>query len=239
MSAGERFCDAGRGVRLCCETFGDPGHPPLVLIAGLGQQLNSWPADLCRALAARDLYVLRFDNRDAGRSSRAANAAPTTFQLLTRRWNPDQYTLSDMAGDVVGLLAANELGDAHLVGMSMGGMIGQTVAAQYPERVRTLTSIMSTTGARRVGRPALSTWRMMLAKPAADRETAIARALVLWRHIGSHGFPFDEDQVRALVGESWDRGGGAAPTAPPGSSRRSCAPATAPARCAGSRRRRS
>ncbi len=150
--------------------------------------------------------MIRFDNRDVGRSTRASVRPPTLTQMATRRFSPAQYTLAEMARDTAGLLDALELERVHVAGRSMGGMIGQTLAAQHPQRVLTLTSVMSTTGARRVGRPAPSTWRLMLGKPSKEREASIERAVVLWRHIGSHGFPFDEPEVRALAGLAWDRG---------------------------------
>lgn len=202
----ERLLDVGGEITLCAQSFGDPADPALLLISGLGQQLIAWPTELCGQLAARGLHVIRFDNRDVGRSTRASVRPPTLTQLATRRFSPAQYTLAEMARDTAGLLDALELERVHVAGRSMGGMIGQTLAAQHPQRVLTLTSVMSTTGARRVGRPAPSTWRLMLGKPSKEREASIERAVVLWRHIGSHGFPFDEAEVRALAGLAWDRG---------------------------------
>src|SRR5262249_14499031 len=120
--------------------------------------------------------------------------------------NVRQYHLGDMARDTVGLLGALGYRDAHLVGISIGGMIAQTVAAHYPGRVRTLTSIMSTTGAPRIGRPALSTWwRMFTSRPPRSRDEEMDRAVRMFRHIGSHGFPFDEQGVREAAGIAWDR----------------------------------
>src|SRR6185503_5327146 len=120
--------------------------------------------------------------------------------------HPRQYHLGDMARDTVGLLDVLGYRDVHLAGISMGGMIGQTVAAHYPGRVRTLTSIMSTTGAARLGRPALSTWwRLATAKPPRSRLEAIERDLAIFSHIGSHGFPFDEARVRQRAAIGWDR----------------------------------
>jgi pimeloyl-ACP methyl ester carboxylesterase len=203
----ERVVDVGRGVTLAYETFGDPSAPPLLLIAGLGQQLLAWPQPLCEDLAARGLFVVRFDNRDVGRSWRAASVPPPTPpRLLAGRFAAGQYTLADMALDAAGLLAALELAPAHVAGMSMGGMIGQTLAARHPESVRSLVSIMSTTGASRVGRPRPSTWRRMLGRPTADRDVAIERMVGILRHIGSHGFPFDEAAVRAYAAAAFDRG---------------------------------
>jgi pimeloyl-ACP methyl ester carboxylesterase len=115
-----------------------------------------------------------------------------------------------MADDTSELIGELGLDSAHLVGASMGGMIAQTVAARQPERVRTLTSIMSTTGARGVGRPAWSTWRRLLTPPPSDRDRWVQRTVDMWGHIGSRGFPFDERRVRAVAIDSWERGGGGA-----------------------------
>lgn len=202
----ERMVDVGRGYSLCVETVGDPADTPLLLISGLGMQMNAWPLELCRQLAARGLYVIRFDNRDVGRSTRADVKPPSLPQLATRRFSARQYALGAMALDTAGLLDALELESVHVAGRSMGGMIGQTLAVQHPERVRSLTSIMSMTGARKVGRPATSTWRLMMGRPSTEREASVERAVVLFRHIGSHGFPFDEAAVREAAGVAFDRG---------------------------------
>lgn len=206
MTADQRIVDAGRGIRLCYEQFGDPADPPIVLIAGLGQQLHSWPLGFVTALADRGYRVTRFDNRDVGRSSHMTFRAPHPVAILRGGNDSRQYHLGDMARDTVGLLDALGYPDAHLVGVSMGGMIAHTVAAHHPGRVRTLTSIMSNTGAPRIGRPALSTWlRMATRRPPRNREEAVEGAVKMFRHIGSHGFPFDEAWVREKAGTDWDR----------------------------------
>jgi pimeloyl-ACP methyl ester carboxylesterase len=206
VTAREAFVDVGRGIELCYQQTGDPADPPIVMIAGLGQQLHSWPDDFAHALAGRGYRVTRFDNRDAGRSTHM-NFPPPNPVAMFRGGDPRrQYHLGDMARDTVGLLDALGYPDAHLVGISMGGMIAQTVAAHYAGRVRTLTSIMSTTGARRLGRPALSTWRRMLtSRPPRTRTEAMDRAAKMFSHIGSHGFPFDENAVRKAAGIAWVR----------------------------------
>lgn len=206
MTAPEAVVDVGRGIELCYQATGSQEDPPILLIAGLGQQLHSWPDDFVSALAGRGYRVTRFDNRDAGRSTHMSYPPPNPVAMF-RGGDPRlQYHLGDMARDTVGLLDALDHRDAHLVGISMGGMIAQTVAAHYPGRVRTLTTIMSTTGARRLGRPALSTWRRMLtSRPPRTRAEAADRAAKMFSHIGSHGFPFDEHAVREAAGIAWDR----------------------------------
>jgi pimeloyl-ACP methyl ester carboxylesterase len=195
--------DVGRGIELCYDQTGDPVDPPILLIAGLGQQLHSWPDDFATALAGRGYCVTRFDNRDAGRSTHMNYRPPNPVAMFR---GSNQYHLGDMARDTVGLLDALGYRNAHLVGISMGGMIAQTVAAHHPGRVRTLTSIMSTTGAPRLGRPTLSTWRRMLtSRPPRTRAEAMDRAANMFSHIGSHGFPFDERAVRDYAGIAWDR----------------------------------
>ncbi|HEY3468312.1 MAG TPA: alpha/beta hydrolase [Amycolatopsis sp.] len=201
----EEIADVGRGISLAYERIGDRGADPVVLVAGLGQQLHSWPDAFCAQLAGRGFEVVRFDNRDAGRSTHPRFRPPSLLGMLAGRFPPEQYDLTDMAADTVGLFDALDLETAHIAGVSMGGMISQTVAALHPTRVRTLTSIMSTTGSRLLGRPALSTLRMMGAKPPRTREEAVESAVRMFRHIGSHGFPFDEAFVRELAGTGWDR----------------------------------
>lgn len=205
----ERLVDVGGGIELCCRVDGDPVDPAILLIAGLGQQLNVWPASFVDALTAEGYRVVRFDNRDVGRSSRSEAPIPRRWQLVRRRFSEAQYTLSDLALDTAGLLNALQIPAAHVVGMSMGGMIGQTLAAIAPERVLTLTSMMSNTGARRIGRPALSTQSLMLRRPPRSRDAAADRFVTIMRHIGSRGFPFDEQKAREVALEAWDRSGGA------------------------------
>ena len=210
MTAGEAVVAVGRGIDLCYRQTGDPADAPIVLIAGLGQHLHSWPDDFVGALARRGYRVTRFDNRDAGRSTHMSYPPPNPVAMLRGGDPRHQYHLGDLARDTVGLLDALGHPDAHLVGISMGGMIAQTVAAHHPGRVRTLTSIMSTTGVRRLGRPALSTWRRMLtSRPPRNRTEAMDRAAKIFSHIGSHGFPFDENAVREEAGIAWDRDPGA------------------------------
>src|SRR5262249_53686407 len=146
-----------------------------------------------------------FDSRDIGRSSHVSTPPPRTGQLITRRFHPDQYTLSDIARDTTGLLDALQLSTAHVVGASMGAMIGQVLAIEHADRVRSLVSIMSSTGAPSVGWAAPSTLRLMFRAPATGRDAAAERAVKMWRHIGSQGFPLDEPRIRELAARSFDR----------------------------------
>jgi pimeloyl-ACP methyl ester carboxylesterase len=202
----EEFCDVGRGVTLCYETFGDPDDTPILLIMGLATQMIAWHEDFCERLAERGFYVVRFDNRDIGRSTHFDFRPPSLRQMLLRRLNPKQYTLSDMAEDSVGLLRELDLAPAHIVGASMGGMIGQTLAAEHPEVVRSLTSIMSTTGSRWHGQPALSVYRYLLRPPPRDREGYIQRSAEVFGLVGSTGFDRDEQYIRERAAISFDRG---------------------------------
>ena len=201
----EHFCDVGRGIRLCYEPFGDPGRPPMLLIMGLGVQMIAWDEGFCQQLADRGFYVLRFDNRDAGRSTHMTSRAPTRGQLVRRRMPPEQYSLSDMATDTVELVRRLGLSPAHVVGASMGGMIGQTMAAEHPDDLRSLTSIMSSTGNRWRGQPALRLLPLLLARASRDRDEFIERAVRVFTLIGSPAFPPDPEQIRRRAERSWER----------------------------------
>jgi pimeloyl-ACP methyl ester carboxylesterase len=208
MSGTDRFCLLNTGNRVCYRTSGDPSGQPLVLLAGLTLDLTSWPTAMVDGLAQHGFYVIRLDNRDVGHSTWATSTPPGTLRQLLRRPRSDGYDLADMARDTVGLLDHLGIERAHLVGMSMGGMIAQSIAARYPDRAASLTSIFSTTGAARVGQPAVSTLRL-LAKPAArTREGFIARHVELMRHIAGRGFPLDEAAAADYAAGAWERGPG-------------------------------
>jgi len=202
----EQFADVGE-VTLCYETFGSPDDPPLLLVMGLATQMIAWDEAFCEQLAARGYFVIRYDNRDIGRSTRIDSVPPPTArELLTRRIRQVPYTLETMADDAAGLLDALGLQDAHVVGVSMGGMIGQTLAAHHPARVRSLVSLMSTTGNRWKGQPAARTYPVLLAKPAQTKDEYVVQLLKVGRVIGSPGFARDEAALRSLAERSWDRG---------------------------------
>ncbi|MDX6657200.1 MAG: hypothetical protein QOH62_1993 [Solirubrobacteraceae bacterium] len=202
----ERFCEVGGGIRLCYDTFGDPADPPLLLIMGLGTQMVAWHEDFCGRLVDEGFYVIRFDNRDVGRSTHLDGApTPSIPQLLSRR-PPAAYRLEDMAGDAAGLLDCLGIASAHVVGASMGGMIAQTLAASRPDRVLSLTSIMSTTGGRLVGQPALRVMPIFLRRPPGGRDAFIDHTVTLFETIGSRGIARDDDEVREVAGAMYDRG---------------------------------
>jgi pimeloyl-ACP methyl ester carboxylesterase len=204
--ANEEFATV-EGVRLCYETFGDDSRPALLLVMGLGTQMIGWHADFCSQLADRGFFVVRYDNRDVGRSTHLSNRpAPTTSEIVTRRHRNPAYTLGDMAADGIGLLDQLGIGAAHVVGASMGGMLAQLMAAWWPERVRSLVSIMSNTGSLRSGQPALRVYPSFLAKPAKSREEHIERFVKVFGIIGSSGFDRDDGDLRLLAGTSYDRG---------------------------------
>jgi pimeloyl-ACP methyl ester carboxylesterase len=194
------------GIEVAFERFGDPRAPPVLLVMGIGGQMIGWPEGFCAELVARALHVIRFDNRDVGLSSHFPDAPkPDLAAALAGDASSASYTLSDMASDTVGLLDALGLDSAHIVGASMGGMIAQTIAIEHPGRVRSLTSMMSTTGDRSVGQPKPEALRAMAGPAPASREDVIERALRVFRVAGSPGFPLDEAAVRDRTGRAYDR----------------------------------
>src|SRR3954471_5682854 len=166
----EQFAKAG-DVELCYETFGEAGRPAVLLVMGLGTQMLGWHEDFCTQLADRGFFVIRYDNRDVGHSTTFSSAPPPApRELLTRKIRNPAYTLDDMADDGIRLLDALGIDKAHVVGASMGGMIAQVMAARRPDRVLSLVSIMSSTGARLSGQPKLSAYPILLKRAPNDRE---------------------------------------------------------------------
>jgi pimeloyl-ACP methyl ester carboxylesterase len=196
---------SANGITIEYETFGDQADPPVLLIMGFGGQLTLWDPGFCAALAASGLYVIRYDNRDVGLSTWFdAAGEPELVQLLSGTATAP-YSLGDMAADAAGLLDALGIPSAHIVGVSMGGMIAQTFALEFPGRTRTLTSIMSTTGDPTVGQPRPEALAALVPVPPISREEAMDQGAVMWRTIGSPGFPFDEPAVRERAGAAYDR----------------------------------
>ncbi|HEX8085369.1 MAG TPA: alpha/beta fold hydrolase [Solirubrobacteraceae bacterium] len=204
----EQFCKVG-DVELCYETFGDAGDTPLLLIMGLGTQMLAWREDFCRMLVDRGFFVIRYDNRDIGRSTHLRDVRPPTVkQMLLRDTRAAAYTLDDMAGDAAGLLDGLGIDAAHVVGASMGGMIAQMLAVRHPEKVLTLTSIMSTTGHRLWGQPSFTVYPFLLGARPKDKEEAVERIVKLFEVVGSPGFELNEADLRDLAAKSFDRGQG-------------------------------
>jgi pimeloyl-ACP methyl ester carboxylesterase len=204
--SGEQVAAVG-GLELCYETFGDRSDPALVLIMGLATQMIAWREEFCEQLAAAGFFVVRFDNRDVGRSTTLDDLpVPTTWQLVKRDKRAASYTLEDMALDVVGLLDHLEIERAHVVGASMGAMIAQTVAIKHPDRVLSLVSIMGSTGARASGQPQLRTAKALLTVPPRDRAGFVEHMVKTFTLIGSPGFERDEDELRRFAEATFDRG---------------------------------
>ena len=194
------------GIEVAYDEIGDPAGEPILLVMGLAAQLIHWDEGFCRLLADRGYRVIRFDNRDIGHSQKIEDApVPGNAAMLLGLGRP-AYRLRDLAADAAGLLDDLEIERAHVVGASMGGMIAQAVAIGHPERVLSLTSIMSSTGNRRLGRPAWRAFGTLLAKPPRDRDGYVEQAVKTFKVIGSPGYPMDEERFRALVGATYDRG---------------------------------
>jgi pimeloyl-ACP methyl ester carboxylesterase len=210
-SFGEERLAPSNGIELCYQEMGEPDGEPLVLVMGLATQMIAWHDGLCELLAERGYRVIRFDNRDIGRSTKIASAgAPSKLDLLLGRRATAPYLLRDMAKDSVGLLDFLGIDTAHVVGASMGGMIVQQMAIDHPHRLRSMVSIMSTTGNRRSGQPSLKTFGILLGNPPKGRDQVVARAVRTFKVIGSPGFPYEEDTIRKLAELSYDRGHSAA-----------------------------
>ena len=196
---------SANGITLSYRTSGERSEKALLLIMGLGGQLIAWDEELVAALVARGFFVVRFDNRDVGRSSWFDDAgARDVLGAMTGQGRPP-YLLADMAEDAAGLLEALELPAAHVLGVSMGGMIAQSLAIEHPELVLSLVSIMSTTGDPKVGAPHPKAIAALLRPPASDRDSAMDQAVEVWKTIGSPGFPLHEDRVRAQAAAAYDR----------------------------------
>jgi pimeloyl-ACP methyl ester carboxylesterase len=197
------------GITLECEAWGDPGAPPVLLIMGLGMQLTSWPDAFRDGLVGRGFRVIAFDNRDCGLSARIrVRKAPNLMLQIARAWARlpvrSPYNLDDMAADTVGLLDALGIARAHVVGVSMGGMIAQVLAARHPERIASLTSIMSTTGNRRVSKSRPHARRALLSRPndPDDPESVTRHLIQLFGVIGSPGYPTDRGELRQRIERS-------------------------------------
>ncbi|WP_374456116.1 alpha/beta fold hydrolase [Nocardioides sp.] len=204
----ELLAPIGNEVELCYQTFGDPDGEPLLLVMGLGGPMTWWDPELCSMLAAEGFYVVRYDNRDTGRSTRIRERV-TRGQLVRAfggRRVRAPYSMSDLAADAVALLDHLGLESAHVAGISMGGMVVQTIAVEHPQRVRSLTSIMSTTGKRTVGWQDPRLIPALIAPRKPGRESYVETSVAFWDVIGSPGWPGDRDKLADRAGETFDRG---------------------------------
>lgn len=204
----ERVAPLPNGIELCYQTFGSREAEPLLLVMGLGGPMTWWDPEFCQLLADRGFFVIRYDNRDTGRSTKVSGRINrrmimASFAGLKAR---TPYTMQDLADDGFLLLDHLELDAAHVVGISMGGMIAQTMALSHPKRVLSLTSIMSSTGRRTVGWQDPSLLPMLVANRDRSREHYIDTSAKLWRLIGSPHYPDTTESIRERAGETWDRG---------------------------------
>jgi pimeloyl-ACP methyl ester carboxylesterase len=194
------------GIEIAYQELGDTDGEPLLLIMGLATQMLAWDEQLCMMLGERGFRVVRFDNRDIGRSTKIDSAGmPNRMDMLLGRRTSAPYLLTDMAVDTTGLMDHLGIESAHLVGASMGGMIAQTVAIEHPQRVRSLVSMMSSTGNRWLGFPTWKAFSTLFARPGVGRDAAIENTVRTFKTIGSPAYPMDEARFRAMAGASYDR----------------------------------
>ena len=194
------------GIELDYDCFGATGDPCILLIMGLSAQKIAWDEAFCQQLADAGFFVVRFDNRDVGLSSKIRGGpSPDLAAAFAGDFSSGSYQLEDMADDAAGLLDGLGVDSAHVVGASMGGMIAQTLALRHPEKVRSLCSIMSTTGDRSVGQPRPEAMGALLAPPPQSRDEAMERAVTVNRVIGSPSYPADEAAVKERARRAWDR----------------------------------
>jgi pimeloyl-ACP methyl ester carboxylesterase len=194
------------GIELAYQTFGERSEPALLLVMGLGAQLIHWPEEFCERLAGRGFFVVRFDNRDVGHSTKMDDApAPDLLALAVGDASAATYTLDDMADDVIGLLDHLALDTAHVAGASMGGMIAQTLAIRHPQRVLSVCSIMSTTGDPEVGQARPEALAVLTAQAPSDRDSYVEFHVDAFKAIGSPGFALDEEFLRWRAAATYDR----------------------------------
>ena len=199
------------GIEIVYDTFGDSSSPPMLMVMGLGAQLIAWDEEFCEKLAAYGYWVIRFDNRDVGLSTRFDEAgAPDVLAMIQAQMQGEAidspYRLKDLADDAVGLMDAIGVQSAHVVGVSMGGMIVQEMAIHHAQRIRTMTSIMSSSGNPVQLQPKPEAIGVLMKPPAADRETHIENSLEASKILGGSSFAVDEDRVRDKAGQAYDRG---------------------------------
>ena len=199
------------GIKIVYDTFGDPSALPLLLVMGLGAQMIAWDEEFCAALAAQGYWVIRFDNRDIGLSTKFDEAGvPDILALMQAAAQGEAvqapYVLRDMADDAVGLLDALGIESAHVVGVSMGGMIAQEMGIHHADRVRTMTSIMSSTGNPDLPPPTPEAMAILVTPAPTDRAGYIESSVQTWQVLNGPGYPLDENRTRERAGRFFDRG---------------------------------
>lgn len=200
------YGSVGRGIELAYERFGNPEDPTILLIMGLGMQMLGWDEDFCRLLAERGFQVVRFDNRDAGLSTKVGGGRPNVILGALGRHRSAPYRIADMADDAAGLIDHLEVERAHVVGASMGGMIAQTLAARHPDTVLSLTSIMSGPGGRRTATmPRMSVIGTLLSRPPTEREAYATHVAEIFERIGSPGYDHEPERLRNRTLLAYDR----------------------------------
>lgn len=204
----ELFAPICTDLEICYQTFGDADAEPLLLVMGLGGPMTWWPEEFCRRLSQAGFYVIRYDNRDTGRSSRIRARVGRTALVRAFVGAPVRapYGIDDLADDAFALLDHLGIASAHVAGISMGGMIAQTMAVSRPERVRSLSSIMSTTGRRTVGFQHPSLLPILIGRVGPGEDGYVANSLKVWRLIGSPGFPAPHEELEARARETFRRG---------------------------------
>lgn len=208
MSSVDQFCKIPSGIQLCYRTYGDKENEAIVLIAGLGQQLIAWPLKFVEALVEKCFYVVCFDNRDVGRSQRINETPPNTLQKLLGKAPKHGYSLKDMASDVIGLMQHLSIQQAHIAGMSMGGMIAQTVAVNFPQHTLSLTSLFSTTGSKKVGQPTFGSLLRIVSPPAKTKKKSISDFVKLMKYFGPSSYKIDQFELENYASLAWDRNQG-------------------------------
>lgn len=202
---------SANGLQITYDSFGEPADPAMILIMGLGTQMIHWSDQFCQLLASKKLKVIRFDNRDIGKSTWLKNyPVPSMWNfignsLFSKKVNAP-YLLDDMADDTLALMDALNVKKAHLVGASMGGMIAQCIALKSPARVISLTSIMSTTGDRSLPKAKTRVSAKLLKPLAKEIEQYVAQSLDVWKMLHGEHFPFDQERVEKMIRDSWQRG---------------------------------
>ena len=205
LPSAELLYTAVGDLDIAYNTLGKATDPPVLLISGLGAQLIAWDDAFCQELVDRGLFVIRFDNRDVGLSIHLGGGPDADPGTTAGAAPGAPYTLAEMAADAAGVIDNLGLDSAHVVGISLGGMIAQILAIERPERVRSLTSIMSTTGDERVGQPTEAARTLLLLPPVSTRAGAMDRAVIFNRAVGSPAYRIDETELRDRAARAFDR----------------------------------